>query len=225
MHRPSRARSVVVALGLALAVPLGLGAGLPAAGQTPTADPYGSTIPPTAPPIDPTCVLDGTEVGAGATLTGTVAGLEAGAEVEMLLGALDLETVIADADGNADFSIVLPEAIDASLVAVGVTFTVECGEGIDVDLDGEVDVLGAAADRPGADGTGGSGGGPGAEVQGADVSRAGGDVTAGSSRSSASGSGALARTGAVVVPLLACGLVALVVGAALRRRGRARVAA
>jgi hypothetical protein len=250
VHEPSRTRSALVAFGVTLAVllGLGLGVGLPAAGQATTSDPYGSTIPPTEPPGDPLCLLDGTQVAAGATVTGLLSGLEAGATVDVVLGALDVGEVDADESGTAAFSFVVPAGSDdEAVVAVGVTFTVECGLGVEVDADGNVGVLSRAVsgDAPAGGGEGPAAGGtpdaealagavdPGTEVLAAEVVRLAPVATAPASTPGAAatpsgrgaGSGALARTGAVVVPLLACGVVALVVGAALRRRSRARVAA
>jgi hypothetical protein len=199
--RRTRIRSVLVAL---VAVGALLGGGAPAAGQATTSDPYGPTVPPTEPPGDPSCSVDDASVDVGGTVTGSIVGLEAGAEVDLTLLGQVLATVVADADGEATFAVTVPEIAGVGLlVAVGVTFNVDCGE---LDPGG---VLGEGTDRPG--GEGGSGG---SDVAGAGADRSGG------SGSSGSGSGALARTGTTLVPLVVLALLALALGAYLRRRTR-----
>ncbi|HMJ77626.1 MAG TPA: hypothetical protein VK507_16725 [Iamia sp.] len=197
MRHHIRNRSVLA--GFAIAVALLLGAGTPAAGQATTSDPYGSTIPPTEPPGDPSCTVDETQVEVGGTVTGTIAGVAAGSEITLTLGGGEVATVVADGNGEGTFSFTVPEigGIEA-LVAVGVTFNVDCGE-----LDpGEV--LGETEERPGR-------GTPG-----------GGSDGLGSGSSRDGGSGGLARTGTALLPLVIVALLLLLVGAAVRRRSRVR---
>jgi len=197
-----RNRSVLA--GFVIAVALLLGVGSPAAGQAPTSDPYGSTIPPTEPPGDPSCTVDATQVEVGGTVTGSIAGVAAGSEITLTLGGGEVATVVADGNGEGTFSFTVPEiaGIEA-LVAVGVTFNVDCGE-----LDpGEV--LGETEERPGGATPGG-----GSDVLGGGTARDGGG---------GSGSGGLARTGATLLPLVVIALLLLLVGAAVRRRSRERV--
>ena len=200
MRHHTRVLSALLAL--AAAAVLVLGAGGPAGAQATTSDPYGPTVPPTEPPGDPTCSIDETQVAVGGTVTGSITGLEAGAEVDLTILGQVLDTVVADADGEAEFSVVVPEiaGIEA-VVAVGVTFNVDCGE---VDPGA---VLGENEERPG----GGTGNGTDTGVLGNGANRDGG-----------SGSGGLARTGATLLPLVALALVALALGAYLRRRSRER---
>ncbi|HEV7723146.1 MAG TPA: hypothetical protein VGO60_17780 [Iamia sp.] len=201
MRHHHRNRSVLA--GLVIAVALLLGVGAPAAGQATTSDPYGSTIPPTEPPGDPTCTVDATQIEVGGTVTGSIAGVAAGSEITLTLGGGEVATVVADGNGEGTFSFTVPEigGIEA-LVAVGVTFNVDCGE-----LDpGEV--LGETEERPGGVTPGG-----GSDVQGGGPSRDGGS-------GSGSGSGGLARTGATLLPLVVIALLLLLVGAAVRRRSR-----
>ncbi|HEX7133614.1 MAG TPA: hypothetical protein VF228_13645 [Iamia sp.] len=206
MHPHTRLRSVLLVLAAALV----LGLGAPAAGQATTSDPYGPTVPPTEPPGDPTCTIDDAGVEVGGTVTGSIAGVEAGAEVELTLGGESVATLVADAEGNAAFSFVLAEV--GALVAVGVTFNVDCGE-----LDPGA-VLGEGVDRPGTETGPGASGGSGVLGTGSD---AGGGTGSGGSGSGSS-SGGLARTGATLLPLVVLALVALAVGAYLRKRSRGR---
>lgn len=202
MRSLTRLRSLFAVLAVASSLLVLAG---PAAGQATTSDPYGPTVPPTEPPGDPSCTVDDTQVEAGATVNGTIVGLEAGAEVDLTLLGQVLATVVADADGEATFSIVVPEIAGISvLVAVGATFNVDCGE-----LDpGEV--LGENEERPAAEVPGGS-----------DVSGGGASGDGGGAANDGSGGG-LARTGATLLPLVVLALIALAVGAYLRRRSRER---
>lgn len=205
MRHHLRIRSAALAVVAATSLLVGLGP--PATGQSTTSDPYGSTVPPTEPPGDPTCTIDQTQVEVGGTVTGTIVGLEAGAEVDLTIAGEVLATVVADAAGEADFSLVVPEIAETTVViAVGVTFNVECGE---VDPGA---VLGATEEQTGGGAETASGG----EV--------GSETADGSDADSDSGSDTLARTGTTVLPLVALGLIALAVGAYLRRRSRARPA-
>jgi hypothetical protein len=187
-HHHHHARSVLVALLAAVALMLGLAT--PAAGQATTSDPYGSTVPPTEPPGDPSCEVDS---AVGATVTGSIAGLTAGTEVDLVLGGEVLATLVAGSDGVAEFSVDVP-GLAGVLVAVGVTFNVEC--------DDPGEVLGETEERPGTENGGGG--------------------VLGSGNDNSSGGGALARTGATIVPLVVLALIALAVGAYLRKRSRSR---
>lgn len=207
MRHHLQPRSVLLAVVTATA--LLVLAAAPAGAQATTSDPYGPTVPPTEPPGDPTCSIDGT----GATVTGSIAGLEAGAEVDLTVLGEVVATVVADASGQADFTFATPAVAGvAAVVAVGVTFNVDCGEV------GDEDVLGEGTDRPGES----AGEDPGTAVAGGGASRDGGSGAAGtgSGTGSDAGSGPLARTGTVLAPLVALALVALAVGAYLRRRAR-----
>lgn len=111
-------------------------------------DPYGGTSTSTTQPgDDPVCTLDETEVQVGASASGTVAGLEVGAEVEIRFDGDVVDQVVADDSGSALFSFPVPDVAAGTyeVVAVGATFSVICG--------GEaLTVLAAGAgggDRPG----------------------------------------------------------------------------
>lgn len=201
----TRIRTVIIVLVFVCAL---AGLGPPAAGQATTSDPYGSTVPPTEPPGDPSCSVADTQVEVGGTVTGEVVGLEAGTEVDLTLLGQVLETVVADADGTAEFSFTVPEIAGISaLVAVGVTFNVACG-----DLDPGA-VLGENEERPE---TGAPGSGPG-------VSGGSGDDTAVlGARTDRGDDGLLARTGTTLLPLVVLALLALALGAYLRRRSHQR---
>jgi hypothetical protein len=148
-------------------------------------------------------------------VSGSIAGLEAGAEVDLVVAGQVLDTLEADADGVIEFSLDVGDLAGA-LVAVGVTFNVECGDSA---------VLGEGVDRPGASPGAAPGAGPGS---GSDVlgsgTTGGPGSSSGASGGSAdgSGSGALARTGVTIAPLVVLALIALAVGAYLRRRSRDR---
>lgn len=192
MRHHLRLRSAALAVVAAIVLLAGLST--PAAGQATTSDPYGPTVPPTEPPGDPSCSVDG---ATGATVSGSIAGLEAGAEVDLVVGGQVLATLLADGDGTADFSVAIPDGLGGVLVAVGVTFNVEC--------DDPGAVLGETEERPQGGTDGGSG------VLGSGTDNDGG-----------SGSRSLARTGATIVPLVVLALIALAVGAYLRKRSRDR---
>lgn len=196
-HQP---RSRTVAFAILLAVTAVLAVGGPVGAQSTTSDPYGPTIPPTDPDLDAICVIDDAQVEVGATVTGSIAGAGADADVSIRLVGSEVAQVTTDAAGEGDFSFTVPQLDDGSydLVAVGVTFTTTCRS-----VDGAgLEIIGGGAGRPGDDdGGAGAGGGAG----------------------SGSDGGALARTGATVLPLALAALALLLVGAALRRRSRGRV--
>lgn len=198
VHHQPRSRPVVFAILLAVTAVLAVGG--PVGAQSPTSDPYGPTIPPTAPDLDAICVIDDAQVEVGATVTGSIAGAGADADVSIRLAGSEVAQVTTDAAGEGDFSFTVPQLDDGTydLVAVGVTFTTTCRS-----VDGAgLEIPGGGAGRP-SDDHGGAGAGGGA--------------------GSGSDGGALARTGATVLPLALAGLALLLVGAALRRRSRGRV--
>ena len=127
-------------------------------------DPYGGTSTSTTQPdANPVCTLDGTEVQVGASASGTVAGLEVGAEVEIRFDGDVVDQVVADDSGSAAFSFAVPDVAAGTyeVVAVGATFSVICG--------GEpLTVLAAGA--------GPTGSGPGGQDGGSSLARTGADL-------------------------------------------------
>lgn len=191
-HALRRLLTVVGALvALSLALPTVAGA---------QDDPYGGTSTSTTSPADdPTCSLDDTEALVGASVSGTVDGLEVGANVEIRFAGRLVDQVEADDSGSALFSFAVPDVApgDYEVVAVGATFTVTCGDDLL-----SVGTAGTGGENPGGENPGGEGTGPAGEGTGQ------------------GGGGALARTGANLAPLLALAAALIALGVYLRRRTR-----